>query len=231
MTATLTPPRTTPAAPRPRLPSVLPAVRGREGVRLEFENATWADYERFLADRERAGRRYEITYDRGHLEVELKSTLHETLSRAAHSVVESFAAHAELLILPSGAATLLLKTIDGGCEADESYYIRHFDVIVDVQDVDFEVHPPPDLAVEIDLSPPSKHKESVYSRLGVPEIWRWRDGRLRAFRRGDDGAYGEFAESVELPGFPLGRLAEILAMGNRDRAAAVAAFRADPTGE
>ena len=47
------------------------------------------------------------------------------------------------------------------------------------------------------------------------------------FRRGEDGDYAEAGESVALPGFPLARLAEILAMPMRERNEAIAAFRRD----
>jgi Uma2 family endonuclease len=73
------------------------------------------------------------------------------------------------------------------------------------------VDPPPDLAIEIDLSAPDVEKASVYARLGVPEIWCWRDGRLAVLVRQPGGEYAENSRSVALPDFPLSQLGAALA--------------------
>ncbi len=172
---------------------------------------------------------YRITFDNGYLEIEMPSQGHDNLSRAVHSIIESFAASHLIPILPVGSGTLRQKA-DSGVEPDESYYISSYELMVDVDlfSIDFSVHPVPDLAVEIDLRPPSGHKASVYARLGVAEIWRYAgSGPVRVFRRGGDDEYSEADESVALPEFPLGRLAEILAMPVRERTEAIAAFRRD----
>lgn len=67
------------------------------------------------------------------------------------------------------------------------------------------------MAVEIDLSAPDVEKASVHARLGVSEIWRWRDGRLTVLARQPDGTYADRPTSVALPGFPLRELADALA--------------------
>ena len=57
----------------------------------------------------------------------------------------------------------------------------------------------PDLAIEIDLSPPDVEKTSIYARLGVPEIWRWREDRLAVLVRQPDGTYTERPQSLAVP--------------------------------
>ena len=195
---------------------------------MAFHNATWDDYTRLLAMAGDGPLR--LTYDRGYLEVERPSILHEMLSRSAGDMITTYAMHHGINILMTGSATLKLEAADGGCEADESYYITHFDDFPDAGDIDFAIHPPPDLAVEIDLSPPTAAKALVYQRLGVPEIWRWDGNRLRIERRDQTGRYAEVSDTQELPSFPLNRLAEVLAMGYRERAAAVADYRRAPHG-
>lgn len=67
----------------------------------------------------------------------------------------------------------------------------------------------------------------MYARLGVPEIWRWRDGRLAVLARRSDGQYVERPTSVTLPGFPLNELSISLSgyPATTEPARAVAAFR------
>jgi Uma2 family endonuclease len=91
---------------------------------------------------------------------------------------------------------------------------------------DLAVDPPPDLAIEIDISAPEFEKASVYARLGVPEIWRWRHGRLAVLERQSLGGYTERQTSVALPDFPLNELAAALAAYPEiDSARSVALFR------
>ena len=112
-----------------------------------------------------------------------------------------------------------------GCEADESYYIQSFE-IVKGQRIDLSIHPPPDLAIEIDLSHPTVSKESIYARLGVPEIWRWRDGRIAVLLRTKNGKYRKAKRSLALPCFPLDALAaELARTPHPDQPAALRAFR------
>ena len=44
-------------------------------------------------------------------------------------------------------------------------------------DIGFEIDPPPDIAVEIDLHRDSISKFSIYAALGVGEVWRY-DGEV-----------------------------------------------------
>ncbi len=171
---------------------------------------------------------YRITFDNGYLEIEMPSTFHEMLAEDVGRIIDSFAFAHNIKLIPVGSVTMRKQALDGGAEADKSFFISSYEAIADLDplDIDFNVHPVPDLAVEIDLRPPSGHKESVYARLGVAEIWRYDgSGPVRVFRRGETGKYAQAAESVALPGLPLGRLAEILAMPVRERAEAVVAFR------
>ena len=44
-----------------------------------------------------------------------------------------------------------------------------------------KVHPPPDLAVEIDIFSRSIGREPIYAALGVRELWRYDGQNLRCF--------------------------------------------------
>jgi Uma2 family endonuclease len=68
-----------------------------------------------------------------------------------------------------------------------------------------ESDPPPDLAIEIDISSSSVNKFGIYSALGVPELWRY-NGRVLKFYKLAEGQYIECKFSRA---FPLVSVTEI----------------------
>ncbi len=73
------------------------------------------------------------------------------------------------------------------------------------QELDLETDPPPDLAIEIDITSSSVNKFGIYSALGVPELWRY-NGRLLKFYQLAEGQYVECEFSSA---FPLVSVAEM----------------------
>lgn len=191
--------------------------------RLALRGVSWALYDQLL---KLAGNGLpRMTYDQGTLEMEMPSKRHEALKWIVGRFIEAYAEESGIDYEAAGSTTWRREAVAGGLEADESYYIQNFEK-VHGREVDLAVDPPPDLAVEIDLSPPEVEKASVYARLCVPEIWRWRSGRLAALVRQPDGGYIERATSAALPSFPLADLTVALEDYPRVAAAhAVAAFR------
>jgi len=176
--------------------------------RLTLRGIPWSLYDQLLAAVGNGLPR--MTYDRGSLELEMPSKAHESLKWIAGRFVEAYAEESGIDFDAAGNTTWRREDIEGGLEADESYYIQNYSRIRG-REVDLAVDPPPDLAIEIDLSPPDVEKASVYARLGVPEIWRWREGRLVVLARQINGNYAEVQKSLALPDFPLGDLASALA--------------------
>lgn len=59
--------------------------------------------------------------------------------------------------------------------------------------------PPPDLVIKVDISSPSVDKFSVYSRFGVPEVWRYDGERLSIHGLAEGAGYAEVQRSAVLP--------------------------------
>jgi Uma2 family endonuclease len=174
--------------------------------RLTLRGVPWSLYKQLL---EVVGDGFpRMTYDRGMLEMEMLSKRHESLKWIAGRFIEAYAEEMSIDFAPTGSTTWHREEIEGGLEADESYYIQNY-ARVRGREVDLEVDPPPDVAIEIDLTPPDVEKISVYARLGVSEIWRWRDDRLIVLVR-QAAAYSEQSQSLALPSFPLEELAAAL---------------------
>ena len=170
-----------------------------------------------------------LTYDHGTLELEMASSLHELLKSIAGEFLTNYMQEFEIDYVPSGEVTIAKEVVAGSLRPDQSYFIQNYARVVGRR-VDFDSEPVPDLAIEIDLSSPRIQKASVYARLGVPEVWRWRRGSLVVTERQPDAAgryaYVERDRSVALPDFPLDRLAAELARSpHPEQAKAAREFR------
>ncbi len=75
-----------------------------------------------------------------------------------------------------------------GLEPDQCYYIQHEAEVRGVVQIDLAHYPPPDLAVEIDITSSSLNRLSIYSALGIPELWRF-DGASLTIYTLQNGSY------------------------------------------
>jgi Uma2 family endonuclease len=124
-----------------------------------------------------------------------------------------------------GSTTFNREELQMGLEPEECYYVAHAADVAAKSELDLEVDPPPDLAVEVDISPPDIAKQPIYAALGVPEIWRYDGRRLIPLRRTADG-YAEMEKSMAFPDLPMDRLNEFLSIGLASgQSAAVRAMR------
>lgn len=71
----------------------------------------------------------------------------------------------------SGSTTFKNKQMQQGVEPDESFYIQNCLAIRGKERIDLTVDPPPDLAIEIDIT--SRTQFDNYQLLGVPELGRY----------------------------------------------------------
>jgi Uma2 family endonuclease len=78
-----------------------------------------------------------------------------------------------------GTATMRKRKKTKGNEPDGCFYVQSAPLIGNRVDIDFEVDPPPDIAVEIDLHRDSISKFSIYAALGVGEVWRYDGDALK----------------------------------------------------
>ena len=62
-------------------------------------------------------------------------------------------------------------------------------------EMNLAVYPPPDLAIESDVT--STTTLEAYKALGVPEVWIYRNGKLRIYLLRNEG----YAESAMSPTF------------------------------
>lgn len=139
-----------------------------------------------------------ITYDRGKLEMMTVSREHERYKRLIGRLIEEFTATLDIPLESGGSTTWRREDLDRGLEPDECYYILNEPLVCDKEEIDLSVDPPPDLAVEVEISRSLMDRVSIYGALGVPELWRY-DGDVLRVCQLQNGVYVERDRSLNLP--------------------------------
>jgi Uma2 family endonuclease len=123
-----------------------------------------------------------------------------------------------------GSTTFKAENMDSGIEPDQCFYIQNQAKMRGKRRVDLSLDPPPDLAIEIDVT--SKTQLDAYANLAVPELWRYEKNQLRIDLL-QGGEYRQINTSPIFPGLPIpDLLAEVLAESlESGRSPALRAFR------
>ena len=156
------------------------------------------------------GRHLRITYDQGRLELMTISRLHGMLCRLFARLVVLLTEEFELTCTSCGDMTCDRESLERGIEPDECFYIENEPVVRGRDALDFSVDPPPDLAVEIDISRDSRRRLSIYAALGVPEVWRYDGDSLTVYVRQPSGEYEAAPVSPHFPSIPPAEIEAIL---------------------
>ncbi len=179
--------------------------------RLVLDGVSWREYTRMLrAFAERPG--YRLTYDRGTLEIMSPLFEHEAdaelLGRFVNVLTEELGIPAQ-----SGRSTTLRRQrMRRGLEPDHSWWIAHEARIRGKRRIDLRVDPPPDLAIEVDVTSRSINRMAIYARLGVPEVWRLCARGLTFQVLQPNGQYAEQAHSLTFPLFTPADLTSYMAL-------------------
>ena len=161
-----------------------------------------------LARSDRSGARF--AYDHGYLEIMTLSWRHERTKKRMARMIEAAAVRANSSIVASGSTTLKIELKKRGIEPDECYYLAHAGAVRDLEELDLSVDPPPDLAVEIDISRSSLDQLAIYADMGVPEVWIYDEESLQVWLLQSDGSYRRGQQSAAFPFLPLDEFVEFL---------------------
>ena len=164
---------------------------------LVLHDIPWDAYEGILTAL--GDRSLRHTYDRGDLEMMSPLQEHDWVKRIIGRLIESTALELNIPIKSVGSTTCRREDVGRGVEPDESYYIANEPVVRGRDRRDPAKDPPPDLAVEIDVTRSSLDRMGVYAILGVPEIWRFDGTAITFYRRNDAGQYDQTERSCAFP--------------------------------
>lgn len=167
----------------------------------------WAHYEAQLALRGEAPVP-RMAYLEGALEIMTPSKDHERIKSYIGRLVETYALERGIDLSPYGAWTLKSAPKASGLEPDECYLVGDQGKAI------------PDLAIEVAWTSGGIDKLEIYRRLGIGEVWIWRDGEIQVHVLEGPG-YARGERSVLFPDLDVPLLCSFL-----DRPTAVQAMRA-----
>jgi Uma2 family endonuclease len=166
--------------------------------RVLFEQVSWEAYEALLKSWEE--RNVRLTYDRGMLEILSPFLGHERPAAIIRQMVHIFTLELSIPLRSGGSTTLRSAAKRRGLDPDKCFWIQNEGRMRLRRDFDLERDPPPDLAIEVDITSSSLDRMSIYADLGVPEVWRF-DGETFSIQLLAEGK--AFEASDRSPALPL----------------------------
>lgn len=169
------------------------------GDAVRFEGLSREEYA--WVDLQRTERRPNVmlAYHDGKLGFRGNQFGHENRCGRATSLVLAVAAACSVNLVGTGRATFRREDRRACVEADASYYLPHREFAQRFQEVALNIHPPPDLAVEVEEPPSPLSKLPTHAALGVPEVWVIDRAGATSHRLGSDGGYEPRPVSRSLP--------------------------------
>lgn len=169
------------------------------GSHLLINEVTWEQYEALLEDLGEDRHIPRINYCDGILELMAPLPAHERPHRIIAYIVTAIL-DAQSREWEDFGATTFKKPKRAGLEPDTCFYIQHAEQVRDLMRMNMDVDPPPDFAIEADVT--SKATLDAYAVLRVPEVWIYDNGKLTVYLlRGN--TYESEAGSLVFPDLPI----------------------------
>ncbi|MBD2210423.1 Uma2 family endonuclease [Nostoc linckia FACHB-104] len=194
------------------------------GHQLLIKNISWSAYKNILAELGE-NRNSRISYSQGMLEIMAPLPEHEVAKVIIGDLVKALLEELDIEFWSLGSTTFDQEKMDAGVEPDDCFYIQNEAAVRGKNRIDLTVDPPPDLAIEIDIT--SRTWFNNYEVLGVPELWRWIGNRLE-INVMINGKYVTSTASAVFPNLPIAQIISEYLMRSKTegRNATMKAFRA-----
>jgi len=169
------------------------------GQKLFLKDINWQKFEAIL-DELGESRASRLSYNDGILEIMAPLAIHEDDKSIIGNFVEILLEELDIEFRALGSTTFKNKNMANAVEPDECFYIEHEAVIRGKARLDLMIDPPPDLAIEIDIT--SRTLFDNYEKLGVPELWQYDGQRLQIYLF-QNGQYKASEISHHFPNIPI----------------------------
>src|SRR5271166_5849965 len=173
-----------------------------------LEGVGWGIYDKLLELL--SDRPLQLNYDWRKLELLSPYPAHEVFKEFFSQFIDVLADVLSILYKALGSTTFRRKDSQRGPEPDACFYLVRAARVRSWRVIDLTVDPPPDLAIEVELSPPEADRMGIYAALGVPEPWRFNGETLRVCSLGPDKQYKDSSHSVNFPYLPVADVLPIL---------------------
>ena len=117
-----------------------------------------------------------VTYDGKDMEIMVTGPLHDDFAGLLDAFFMAVAGSLGIRYKPQGQTTWKRPEIGKGIECDQCYYLDPVKIASALaarkaRSNDVKDYPNPDLAFEVDISPPEADRAGIYASLGVAELW------------------------------------------------------------
>lgn len=196
------------AATSSTTPTATP-IETEPGQFVELSNLGWDQY---VAISEAIGERPNprLIYCDRSLQILVISRRHDWFAERLGDFVKIVAGGCGIPWEDAGTSTYECEDDEVAVEGDKTFYLReHADLMKGSVNIDLDSQPPPDLAIEVEVSHSANKALKVWGRLGVPEVWRFdpKKERVAFLRCKEDGTYEPIEQSL---GFPMLTPADVL---------------------
>ncbi|PZO59345.1 MAG: hypothetical protein DCF15_03880 [Phormidesmis priestleyi] len=166
------------------------------GSEVTLRYQTWADYEAILKGR-RDNAAIKVCFNASTQEIFLIAPMagHGRRIDILVDLVKALLRH-QNRDWDSSPPITLKRGQAAGAEPDACFYIQNWQRVLGKERIDLSQDPPPDLAIEMDLT--SLTGLEIYQTLAVPELWIYRQGALTIYVL----TQGTYQESPMSPNFP-----------------------------
>ncbi|MGH1393582.1 MAG: Uma2 family endonuclease [Trichormus sp.] len=172
------------------------------GHQLLIKNISWSEYQNIVAELGE-NRSFRMSYSQGVLEIMSPLPEHEVAKVIIGDLVKALLEELDMEFWSLGSTTFDQEIMDAGVEPDDCFYIQNEAAVRGKDRIDLTVDPPPDLAIEIDIT--SRTRFNNYELLGVPELWRWYGNKLE-INVLVDGKYVKALNSAIFPDLPIAQV-------------------------
>ncbi len=124
---------------------------------------------------------------------------HERRTRLIGQPVEQLTLELNIPLESGGSTTFRNQFVKRGLDPDDCLWVQHCEDILGVEDWKAELHPPPDPAIEIDVTSSSIDRQGIDAKLGVPELWQSDGKSLRVLHLNESGEYNVAEQSLAFP--------------------------------
>jgi Uma2 family endonuclease len=170
-------------------------------LRFMIYNVGWEGYETLLKLFGDDGPR--MNYSRGSVELMSPLIPHERPKKLFAYMIETIIVELDIPANALGSTTYKRRLADKGLEPDECYYVANAGKLGDRDRPDLDIDPPPDLAIEIEITSSLLDKLGIYAGIGVPELWRFDGEDLAVLLLQPDGSYSPSETSASFPFLPM----------------------------
>ncbi|MFM2303852.1 MAG: hypothetical protein RLZZ135_1262 [Cyanobacteriota bacterium] len=153
--------------------------------RTLLQGISWSLYENLLTEIGDNGKA-RLSYYRGDLEFMTPLFEHERSNRSIERLISTIAESLDRDYALAGSITIKRPDLTAGKEPDSCYYFANELAVRGKTKLDFTQDPPPDLAIEIDITSSSINQLSLYATLGVGEVWRYDGTTLKFYQLQSD---------------------------------------------